>query len=65
MEAKRTIKTDVKFKDILIKDNQIVDFETGVTIDLIANLEEIYADEPFTLTCTTKSEEILELENND
>lgn len=64
MEAKRTTKTDIKFKDIRIVNGAVVDFETGEVINLIANLNEVYGDEPFTLTCTTKTEEILELENN-
>lgn len=65
MEAKRTTKTDVKFKDIMIRNDQVIDFETGEIINLIANLKEIYDEEPFTLSCTTKLEEILELENNE
>lgn len=65
MDAKRTVKTDVKYKDIMIKDNKVVDFETGEEINLIGNLVEIYGEEPFTLICSTKSEEILELESSD
>ena len=65
MEAKRTTKTDIKFKDIKIVNQQVVDFETGEEINLIANLVEVYGEEPFTLTCTTKTEEIIELESND
>lgn len=65
MEAKRTTKTDIKFKDIKIVNQQVIDFETGEEINLIANLVEVYGEEPFTLTCTTKTEEIIELESND
>lgn len=65
MEAKRTIKTDLKLKDIRIKDNQVVDFETGEVINLIANLKEIYGEEPFTMSVTAKEEEILDIETAD
>ena len=65
MEAKRTTKTDIKFKDIKIIDQKVVDFETGEEINLISNLLEVYGEEPFTLSCTTKTEEIIELESND
>ena len=65
MEAKRTVKTDIKFKDLVMKEHQIVDFESGEVVNLIANLEEVYGDEPFSLACTAKSEEIIELESND
>ncbi|MBO6252057.1 MAG: hypothetical protein J6O49_00190 [Bacteroidaceae bacterium] len=65
MEAKRTIKTDLKLKDIRIKENQVVDFETGEVINLIANLKEIYGEEPFTMTVTAKEEEILDIETAD
>lgn len=65
MEAKRTIKTDLKLKDIRIKDNQIVDFETGEVINLLANLSEVYGEEPFTMSVTAKEEEILDVESAD
>lgn len=65
MEAKRTIKTDLKLKDIRIKENQVVDFETGEVINLIANLKEIYGEEPFTMSVTAKEEEILDIETAD
>lgn len=65
MEAKRITKTDVKFKDIQIVNNQVIEFETGEIIDLISVLSEIYDEEPFTLSCTTKLEEAIELGNND
>lgn len=65
MEAKRTTKTDVKFKDIQIIGNHVVEFETKEVVDLISVLSEIYDEEPFTLSCTTKLEETIELENND
>lgn len=65
MEAKRTTKTDIKFKDIKIENQRVIDFETGEEINLIANLAEVYGDEPFSLACTTKLEEIIELESND
>ena len=65
MDAKRIVKTDVKYKDIVIKENKVVDFETGEEVNLIGNLMEIYGGEPFTLTCSTKTEEVLELESND
>lgn len=65
MEAKRTIKTDMKLKDIRIKNNQIVDFETGEVINLLANLSEIYGEEPFTMSVTAKEEEILDVESAD
>ena len=65
VDAKKTIKTDIKFKEIKIVDQKVVDWDTGEEINLIANLFEVYGEDPFTLTCTTKSEEIIELENND
>lgn len=65
MEAKRITKTDVKFKDIQIIDNQVIEFETGDKIDLIPILSEIYGAEPFTLSGTTKLEECIDLENNE
>ena len=65
MEAKRITKTDLKFKDIQIVNNQVIEFETGEIIDLISVLSEIYDEEPFTLSCTTKLEEAIELGNND
>lgn len=65
MEAKRTIKTDLKLKDIRIKENQVVDFETGEVINLIANLQEVYGEEPFTMSVTAKEEEILDIETAD
>lgn len=61
MDAKRTVKTDMKFKDLRVVDAKLVDFETGEAIDLIGNLSEIYGDETFSLICTSKSEEILEV----
>jgi hypothetical protein len=65
MEAKRTTKTDVKFKDIQIINNSVIEFESGEKIDLISLLSEVYGIEPFTLSCTTKLEETIELENNE
>lgn len=65
MEAKRTTKTDIKFKDIRVVNGQVVEFETGDEVNLIANLAEVYGEEPFTLSCTTKTEEVIELESND
>lgn len=65
MEAKRTTKTDVKFKDIQIVNDHVVEFETGEEIDLISVLNEVYGEDVFTLSCTTKLEETIDLENNE
>lgn len=62
MEAKRTTKTDIKFKDIRIVDGRVEEFESGKEVNLISNLVEVYGEEPFTLTCTTKTEEVIDLE---
>ena len=63
MEAKRTTKTDVKIKDIRIIDGEVQEFESGKVVNLLSMLTEVYGDECFTLTCTTKSEEIIEIED--
>ncbi len=65
IDAKKTEKIDVKFKDIVMKEGKVVDFEDGTVINLLANLEEIYGDRPFNLTCTTKEEEVLEVTTAD
>lgn len=62
MDAKRTIKTDVKLKDLMFKDGELVEFETGDPVNLLSCLEEVYKDETFTISCTTKTEEVIELE---
>lgn len=61
MEAKRITKTDVKYKELMITNKKIIDFETGEEVNLIQKLFDVYGEKVFTLTCTTKDEEILEV----
>lgn len=63
-DVKKTTKIDLKIKDIIIKDGTVIDFESGEVVDLIEALSQTYNDSPFTLSCTTKEEEILEIDSN-
>ena len=66
MELKKTVKYDGKLKGVHIVDENVVDAD-GTVIDLIAILKKAYGEMPFDLTTTTKTEEIIDIDedNND
>lgn len=63
MELKKTVKYDGKLKGLHICDGQCIDNE-GEVIDLMAILEKAYADRLFDLSTTTKTEEIIDLDED-
>lgn len=61
MELKKTIKYDGKIKGLHIVDGKLVDGD-GEIIDILDVLEKAYGEKPFDLSTTTKTEEIINLD---
>ena len=60
MEIKKTIKYDGKIKDAHFVDGELFNAD-GESIDLLEILEKVYGEREFTITTTTKTEEILDV----
>lgn len=65
MEGKKTIKKDFKVKDVMLKEGKLVEFESGETVNLMKAFKDIFEDEPFTISCSAKTEEILEVDDEE
>ena len=61
MELKKTIKYDGKIKGLHVIDGQLVDSD-GEIIDIMDILSKAYGEKPFDLSTTTKTEEIINLD---
>lgn len=62
MELKKTVKYDGKIKGLHIVDGNLVNNE-GEIINIIDILTKAYGEKPFDLSTTTKTEEIIDLDN--
>lgn len=62
MELKKTVKYDGKIKGLHIVDGNLVNNE-GEIINIIDVLTKAYGEKPFDLSTTTKTEEIIDLDN--
>ena len=61
MELKKTVKYDGKLKGLHMVDEQLVDMD-GEIIDILDIFEKAYGDKPFDMSTTTKTEEIINLD---
>ena len=61
MELKKTVKYDGKIKAVHIVDGNIVDSD-GVVINLVSILEKAYGENLFDISTTTKTEEIIDID---
>ena len=61
MEIKKTIKYDGKIKDAHFVDGELFNAEEE-PIDLLEILEKVYGEREFTISTTTKTEEILDVD---
>ena len=59
MELKKTVKYDGKLKGLHMVDGQLVD------MDVLDIFEKAYGDKPFDMSTTTKTEEIINLDELD
>ena len=65
MELKKTVKYDGKLKGLHMVDGQLVNMD-GEIIDILDIFEKAYGDKPFDMsTTTTKTEEIINLDELD
>lgn len=64
MELKKTVKFDGKIKGVHIIEGMLID-QDGVTIDILDVLEKAYGEKPFDISTTTKTEEIINLDEMD
>ena len=64
MELKKTVKYDGKLKGLHMVDGQLVDMD-GEIIDILDIFEKAYGDKPFDMSTTTKTEEIIDLDDED
>lgn len=62
MELKKTVKFDGKIKGVHIIEGMLID-QDGVTIDILDVLEKAYGEKPFDISTTTKTEEIINLDD--
>lgn len=60
MEIKKTVKYDGKIKDAHFVEGELFDAD-GESIDLLDILEKVYGEREFTISTTTKTEEILDV----
>ncbi len=56
---KKTVSINGKYKSLVISDGNLINTEDGEVIDLIAVLSQIYGDEPFALSTSSKADEEL------
>lgn len=61
MELKKTVKYDGKFKGLHIVDGKCMTQDDEI-IDLVALLEKAYGSNDFDLSTTTKTEEIIDID---
>lgn len=64
MELKKTVKYDGKLKGLHMVDGQLVDMD-GEIIDILDIFEKAYDDKLFDMSTTTKTEEIINLDELD
>lgn len=61
MELKKTVKYDGKLKGLHMVDGQLVDADG----EILGIFEKAYGDKPFDMSTTTKTEEIINLDELD
>lgn len=64
MELKKTVKYDGKIKGLHMVEGQLVD-QNGEVIDILSVLQKAYGETPFDLSTTTKTEETINLDEED
>lgn len=64
MELKKLLNMMVKLKGLHMVDEQLVDMD-GEIIDILDIFEKAYGDKPFDMSTTTKTEEIINLDELD
>lgn len=64
MELKKTVKFDGKIKGLHIVEGRLIDTD-GEIIDIMDILSKAYGERPFDLSTTTKTEEIINLDEMD
>ena len=64
MELKKTVKYDGKMKGLHMVDGQLVD-QNGEIIDILSVLHKAYGETPFDLSTTTKTEETINLDDEE
>lgn len=64
MELKKTVKYDGKIKGLHMVEGQLVD-QNGEIIDILSVLQKAYGETPFDLSTTTKTEETINLDEED
>ena len=62
MEIKKTVKYNGKIKDAHFVDGELFNAD-GESIDLIEILEKVYGECEFTISTTTKTEELLDVDD--
>jgi hypothetical protein len=62
MEIKKTVKYDGKLKGVHIIEGKLVD-DNGEIIDILDILTKAYGEKPFDLSTTTKTEEIIDIDD--
>ena len=62
MELKKTVKYDGTLKGLHMVDEQLVDMDGEIILDIF---EKAYGDKPFDMSTTTKTEEIINLDELD
>lgn len=53
-QFKRSTTINGKYKSVVIIDGDLCDYETGEQIDLVSQLFNVYGDQPFSITTTSK-----------
>lgn len=64
MELKKTVKYDGKMKGLHMVDGQLVD-QNGEIVDILSVLHKAYGEIPFDLSTTTKTEETINLDDEE
>ena len=64
MELKKTIKYDGKLKGLHMVEGQLVDLN-GEILDILEIFTKAYGEKPFDMSTTTKTEEIIDLDDED
>ena len=64
MELKKTIKYDGKLKGLHMVEGQLVDLN-GEIVDILEIFTRAYGENPFDMSTTTKTEEIIDLDDED
>ena len=64
MELKKTTKYDGKLKDVHFEDGELLD-SCNESIDILDLLHKAYGNQYFTITTSTKIEEVIDLDDMD